>query len=125
MYSSTFQEVTIHQQIIRHGRLVRSNARRVVVGIDIRKETQTGILYDTSILYHPSGNRRSIELRRRGAETAARCGGLSLEDRILRESAKANLPLTLAPPEHPVENCRGAWAVVANHLGRAYFPDGI
>jgi len=68
MYSSTFQEVTIHQQIIRHGRLVRSNARRIVVGIDVRKETQTGILYDTSLLYHPSGNRRSIELRRRGAE---------------------------------------------------------
>src|SRR5215510_1482968 len=92
MYSSTFQEFTIHQQSIQHGRLVRSNACRVVVGIDIRKETQTGILYDTSLLYHPSGNRRSIELRRRGAETAARCGGLSLEDRILRESAKANLP---------------------------------
>jgi hypothetical protein len=68
MYSSTFQEITIHQEIIRHGRLVRSNARRAVVGIDVRKETQTGILYDTSLLYHPSGNRRSIELRRRGAE---------------------------------------------------------
>jgi len=68
MYSSTSQEVTIHQQIIQHGRLVRSNARRVVVGIDTRKETQTGILYDTSLLYHPSGNRRSIQLRRRGAE---------------------------------------------------------
>jgi len=73
-------------------------------------------------MYHPSGNRRSIELRRRGAETAARCGGLSLEDRILRESAKANLPLTLAPPTRPWENCHGAWAVVANHLGKAYFP---
>jgi hypothetical protein len=50
MYSSTFQEVTIHQQIIRHGRLVRSNARRVVVGIDVRKETQTGILYYITLL---------------------------------------------------------------------------
>ena len=49
MYSSTFQEVTIHQQIILHGRLVRSDARLVVVGSDIRKETQTGILYDTSL----------------------------------------------------------------------------
>jgi len=68
MYSSTFQEVTIHHQIILHGRLVRSDARLGVVGIDIRKETQTGILYDTSLFYHPSGNRLSIELRRRGAE---------------------------------------------------------
>jgi hypothetical protein len=56
MYSSTFQEVTIHQQIIRHGRLVRSNARRFVVG---NEQLTTGVLQ------HPPLYRRSVRAVRR------------------------------------------------------------
>ena len=60
------------------------------------KRKQESIMTRAS-LDHCSGSTSLCRVSRARRKTALRCGGLSLEGRIPRESAKANRPLTLAP----------------------------